>query len=308
MARLVGCFLLRTVSALFFISTYFLSHTTTAKTGFSLPDSVSEFSIRYKTIDGLIILPVRINDSILVNLILDTGCRNVLLFGKRFQKLFNVAPGRTVEFSGMGSGKSVKGNLVLNNKASIGAVEGENVPIVLVPERNIFTAYKGVDGLIGYDIFIKFEIEIQPAEQLITFRSAFNNYIPVGYETIPIKVIDSKPIISSNIVLSDETLCWDLLIDTGSTLGLLLKSADESRLKLYEKNDKIGRGLNGYIHGANTIAQIVKLDSYELTEIPASIIQSPWDNHASIGMNVLKDYSIILNYVKSYACLKRISG
>lgn len=305
MVRFFQFFVLRATCAFFFISLYFLSHTTIGKTGFSLPDSVDEFSIKYKTIDGLIVLPVRINDSIIVNLILDTGCRNVLLFGKRFQKLFNVAPGRTVEFSGMGSGKSIKGNLALNNRASIGAVEGENVPIVIVPERNIFTAYNSVDGLIGYDIFIKFEIEIQPAKQLITFRSAFNNYIPVGYETIPIKVIDSKPIISSNIVLSGETLCWDLLIDTGSALGLLLKSTDESWLKLYEKNDKIGMGLNGYISGANTIAQIVKLDSYELTEIPASIIQSPWHNYASIGMNVLKDYSIILNYVKSYACLKR---
>jgi hypothetical protein len=267
---------------------------------------LDEFTIKYKSIEGLIILPLRINDSIVVNLILDTGCRNVLLFGKRFQKLFNVDPNRVIEFSGMGSGKSVKGSLALNNSVSIGAVEGEKVPIVIVPERNIFSSYIGVDGLIGYDIFMKFEIEIHPSQQLITFRSAYNNYIPSGYSKIPMKVVDAKPMLTSSIVLTGETLVWDLLIDTGSTLGLLLKSSDESRLKLYDNNDMIGRGLNGYIKGANTVAHRVSLENYELTDISTGIIHSLWhNNYASVGMEVLKNYSIILNYANSYACLKK---
>lgn len=296
-------FLLRI--AVFTFASCFLTHTTKGKTGFSLPDSVGEFTIRYTSVEGLIILPVRINDSISVNLILDTGCRNVLLFGKRFQKLFKVESGRTVEFSGMGSGKTVKGQLALNNTAAIGVVEGENVPIVLISDRNIFNTYWNIDGLIGYDIFTKFEIEIQPSRKLITFRSAFNNYIPHGYEKIPIKVVDAKPIINSSILLPDETLTWDLLIDTGSTLGLLLKSSDKSWFPLEDKKEWIGKGLNGSIRGINTVVNKIKLHEYELTNISAGIIHSPWHNYASIGMTVLKEYSIILNYAMSFAALKK---
>jgi hypothetical protein len=296
-------FLLRIV-AFAFVSC-FLINTTNGKTGFSLPDSVGEFTIKYTTIEGLIILPVRINDSITVNLILDTGCRNVLLFGKRFQKLFKVEPGRTVEFSGMGSGKTVTGQLALNNTAAIGAVEGENVPIVLIADRNIFNTYWNIDGLIGYDIFTKFEIEIQPSQRLITFRSAFNNYLPEGYQKIPIRVVDAKPVINSSILLPNETLAWDLLIDTGSTLGLLLKSTDKSRFPQEDSKEWIGKGLNGSIKGINTVASKVKLHEFELTNISTGIVHSPWHNYASIGMNVLKEYSIILNYAMSFAALKK---
>jgi hypothetical protein len=88
---------------------------TLANVGFSMPDSVREVTFRYKTVQGLILLPVIINDTVKVNLILDTGCRNLVLFGKRFQKLFDIQPGREVKFSGLGAGHPVVGGVSLNN-------------------------------------------------------------------------------------------------------------------------------------------------------------------------------------------------
>jgi hypothetical protein len=264
---------------------------------------VNEFTVKYRSIDGLIILPVKINDELFVNLILDTGCRSVLLFGKRFQDIFKGEPGRAIEFSGMGSGKSVHGNLSLTNNIAIGLVEGKQVPIVVVPSRNIFHSYPGVDGLIGYDIFTKFEIEIQPAKQLITFRSAFTSYIPEGYTRIPMKVTDSKPILQSSIVLPNGTVASDLLIDTGSTLGLLLKSTNVSKIE-YDGKDMLGKGLNGPIRGLSTVAHKLELENFVMSDIVTGISHSPWRNYASLGMHTLKSYSIILNYAQSYACLK----
>ncbi|HEX5172011.1 MAG TPA: retropepsin-like aspartic protease [Cyclobacteriaceae bacterium] len=298
-------FFLRAI--IFCFSSNFLSHGLYGKTGFSLPDSMQEFSLRYNTVDNLIILPVRINDSVQVNLILDTGCRNILLFGKRFQKLFKLDSNRIIEFSGMGNGGNVRGNLALSNHVSIGMVEGENVPIVVIPERKVFKAYAQVDGLIGYDIFTKFEVEIHPHRRMITFRSAFTNYVPDGYSKIPMMVVDSKPVFASHITFPNETIESTLLIDTGSTLGLLLKSSDETRLDSYDNNGLLGKGLNGLIRGGTTVAEKIMLDDFELTDITAGIIHSPWYNYASIGMNVLKNYSIILNYAKSYVCLRKNS-
>ena len=143
-----------------------------AKTGFSLPDSLTEFTLRYTTVDNLIILPVRINDSISVNLILDTGCRNIILFGKRFVSLFDYKNGRSIQFSGMGSGNAVQGMVSLNNTISIGAVFGNTLPIIVVSDKNVLKNYRHVHGIIGYDIFTRFEVQLDPAKQLITFRSA----------------------------------------------------------------------------------------------------------------------------------------
>src|SRR5688572_6594836 len=112
--------------------------------GFFLPDSIREMTLRFKTINNLIILPVIINDSVTVNLVLDTGCRNLVLFGKRFQKLFKIDPNHGVMFSGLGTGDPVKGRLSLNNHVSIASIIGERVPVVVVADRNIFSKYKDV--------------------------------------------------------------------------------------------------------------------------------------------------------------------
>lgn len=274
--------------------------------GFSLPDSLRELIIRYRSLDNLIILPVKINDSINVNLILDTGCRNVVLFGKRFQNMFTIMPNRIIEFSGVGNERIVKGSLSLGNKVSIDAVVGTEMPVVVVHNKTMFSTLPGIDGIIGYDIFTRFEVELDPANRLITFRSAYTNFIPPGFARIPIRVTDSKPVISSIIFLHDNVFASDLLIDTGSALGLLIKSTDKSWINR-SQTSMLGTGLSGAFQGLNTRASKVKVDNYEITDLETGIIHSSYGNDASIGMGVLKNYVIILNYMQNYACLKRMS-
>ena len=108
------------------------------RSGFHLPDSVAALTLKYKTINNLILLPVRINDTLRVNLILDTGTRNIVLFGKRFQKYFKFEPSQQVQFSGLGSGNPVFGKLSINNEVSIQSVIGLDIPIVVVPNKNLF--------------------------------------------------------------------------------------------------------------------------------------------------------------------------
>ena len=273
--------------------------------GFFLPDSVSEVTLRYKRTNNLILLPVTINDSIHVNLILDTGCRNVVLFGRRFMKEFDIHPDKRVEFSGLGSGGSVAGRISFGNKVSIDAVAGERIPVVVVPNPNLFGAFTGVDGIIGYDIFIKFEIELHAGQQLITFRPAQTATLSDEYNLIPIRVEDSRPIIKSSISILGHEESLDIMIDTGSSLGLLLKNNAGYRLFAGRSTTILGRGLNGPIEGVSVRAEGVKLDEFLLTRVPVGVVHSAWSGMASIGMDVLKDYSVVLNYCKGYAGLKR---
>ena len=142
---------------------------TETRAGFFFPDDVSEVTFRYKSINGLIILPVLINDTVRVNLILDTGCRNLVLFGKKFQKIFNTEPDKRIQFSGLGQGDAIAGRLSLNNKVSIAAKKKKKIPVVLIPQQNLFATYPNIHGVIGYDIFVKFEIELDPRKHLSHF-------------------------------------------------------------------------------------------------------------------------------------------
>jgi hypothetical protein len=279
------------------------------RSGFYLPDSVEEMTLRYKPVKGLIVLPVIINDSIRLNLILDTGCRNLVLFGKRFQKLLKLNPSRQIQFSGLGSGKPVHGFLSLSNKVSIGQVLGESIPVVVVPERNVLGMYDNVHGVIGYDIFLKFEIELNTRAQTITFRPAMKAIAPNGYVQVPLRIVDSRPVMSSEILVdSDRNRKYDLMIDTGSTLGLLLKTTNMKEFDNRSQQRVIGLGFNGPILGYKTMADRLQLDGMDMKHLPTGIIESPWHNYASIGMEVLKDYVLVLNYCKSYACFRKHAG
>src|SRR5262245_22584582 len=116
-----------------------------SRAGFSMPDSLQEVTFKYKTLRNLILLPVIINDTVRVNLILDTGCRNLVLFGTGFNKIFELHPDKEVKFSGLGSGKPVSGRLSLNNKVSIDAMIGEKIPVVIIPDQKLFRSDDKVD-------------------------------------------------------------------------------------------------------------------------------------------------------------------
>ena len=280
----------------------------TPRSGFYLPDSVKEVTLRYRTIKNLIILPVVINDSIHVNLILDTGCRNLVLFGKRFQKLFNLNRDRRVQFSGLGSRGPVYGHLSLRNKVAIKQVLGEEIPVVVVPNKNIMGVYNDIHGVIGYDIFLKFEIELNPQVMTITFRPAGTAFAPDNYTQIPMRIIDSRPIIDSEILLgNDMNRKCDLMIDTGSALGLLLKTTNIKEFGEEMVGQVLGLGFNGPISGYQVTSKKLNLDGLQMEDLPTGIIQSPWHNYASIGMDILKNYVLVLNYCKAYMCLKKIT-
>jgi hypothetical protein len=298
-------FLVQSCLLIFLYTTSFSNNT---NAGFFLPDSLQEMKLPFKTVDQLIIIPVTLNDSVKLNLILDTGCRNIVLFGRRFLNMLDFNTGREIVFSGLGTGASVKGFLSINNKVSIQSVLGKLVPIVAVGDKNLFKQYRNIDGVIGYDIFLKFEIEINSKAKVITFRKANSATPPNGYSLVRLNVIDSRPIMQSTITFSNkQTTNCDLMLDTGSSIGLLLKTTDIGHFKMGDQTEIIGRGLNGTLYGVMTAARLLTVGDFNFHNVNVGIIPSDWHNYASIGMEILKDYIVVLNYCKSYACFKKLT-
>ncbi|MDV3308442.1 MAG: aspartyl protease family protein [Cyclobacteriaceae bacterium] len=272
--------------------------------GFTLSDSVGEFSLTYFTVDNLIVLPFLINGNVRVNLILDTGCQTLILFGKRYEQMFDIVPDFRVTFSGMGNGKPAVGSVSLQNTVTLGPLEGEHIPIVIVPGKKVLRRHLQVDGLIGYDLFTRFEIELHPIRQEIIFRSAFNRTLPRDYHHIPLSLSHHRPTINATFALPDREVSAEMLVDTGSTLYVLLKSSDKEHLTSKTGKETLGMGINGIISGSRTIAQRLHLHEYTATDVPVAITYSPWHDYASVGMAFLKNYSVIINYVQGYIGLR----
>jgi len=277
------------------------------RAGFYLPDSVQEASLTYRNFNSLIVLPVTINDTMHLNLILDTGCRNLVLFGDKFQKYFRVEKGREIKFSGLGEGNPLNGMLSLGNKVAINEVLGEKIPVIIVPQRNLFKKKDHIDGIIGYDIFIRFEIELNPVVNLIKFRPAMNAIIPEGFTQVPLRIEDARPLLNSVVLLEkNEFQKLDIMIDTGSSLGLLLKGTPAPQNEIGGQAELIGKGLNGLIEGAEVGEGKVLLEDFEMNDKTVHIIHSRWHTYGSIGMQVLNEYAIVLNYCKAYVCFKKV--
>ena len=122
------------------------------------------------------------------------------------------------------------GKMSLDNKVAIGAVQGSRIPVVIVENQKLFGSNMGVDGIIGYEVFIKFEIELIPSNQSITFRPAYTSDLSSDYTRVPIRVEGSRAFIDASVAFSSrEQENLNLMIDTGSSLGLLLKTNDGTR-------------------------------------------------------------------------------
>ncbi|HEX7016125.1 MAG TPA: pepsin/retropepsin-like aspartic protease family protein [Cyclobacteriaceae bacterium] len=272
--------------------------------GFSLDDSVDEFSLTYYTVENLIVLPFVINGKVPVNLILDTGCQTLVLFGKQHEKRFELVPDFTVTFSGIGEGKPATGSVSLNNTVTMGPISGDHVPIVVVPGKSMLRRHLQVDGLIGYDLFTRFEIEIHPARQEIVFRPAFHRSLPRDYHYVPLSVAHHRPTVTATFMLPHGELSSEMLVDTGSILSVLVASSDKELLVSKADDEIFGMGLNGTIAGSRAVATL-HLHDYTATDVPVAIIRSTRHNHASIGMAFLKNYSVIINYVQGYIGLRK---
>jgi hypothetical protein len=277
----------------------------TPDAGFSLPENIQEATFNYSTYNNLIVLPVTINGSIKVNLILDTGCRNLLLFGKKFEKLFETLPNHPVTFSGLGERPPLTGKLSLDNEVAIHSLLGKKIPIVILPNKNFFMSRPNIDGIIGYDIFIRFEVELNALKKQIKFRPADQARTPNDYTIVPLTIEDTRPLIQSKIFLSDrDGTDYEVMIDTGSVLGLLLRSRDEAFFD-EQPQHVLGRGLNGNVRGIVKWARKLILETFEINIAHVEVSRSDWHSHGTIGMAIIKDYNIVLNYCKGYAGFKK---
>jgi hypothetical protein len=273
--------------------------------GFYLPDSVSEMRIQYKENDGLIILPFVINDSIQVDLVLDTGTSNIILFGKKFKNLIDQTA-RKIHFSGHGDGAAREGFAMTGVRLKLDIISGDNIPVVVIPKR-VFHGYSAADGVIGLDILQKFEVEIDPSKRIICFRPAATAELGREYSRASLKIDGHLPVLSAMLTTKDgNRVETNLAIDTGSMLGLLMVTDNLSDLNPFDMK-VIATGLNGDVYSYKYWLKRLNCEGLTLTDVPIAVTFKKSKSYASIGMGLLKEYRIVLNYPKGYVGFKKSS-
>jgi Aspartyl protease len=266
----------------------------------------SHTAIRFELYRDLIVLPARINDTLNVRLILDTGTRSMLLYGKRFAGLGNIAGNKGVKVSGWGSPLGVNASVSFPNNIRIGNVKGDGLAIAVVPTRPLFDDKPAIDGIIGYELFVKFVVEINYKTKTLHLFDKLPYNHDEGFTSVPLEINKAMPQVKTSIVLSDNSsVDIQLLVDTGSSLGLTVFSKDKYAFYSSDVQHPVGIGLNGVVNGFDLYFKHMFLGEMKVRRIPSHVVnvtQHPDEKFSycgSVGAAFLKKHIVIFDYPSS---------
>jgi len=273
----------------------------------------SRVSFRFKFINNLIIVPVIINDSDTMHFILDTGLSTSIMTEISMGDSLSLNYTRQVKLNGLGQGDPVDALHSYGNIFYISGIRGINQDLYILLQ-NVFnlSAIFGtkVHGLIGYNVFKNFIVEINYETKIITFHNP-NKYKPSRRQkkgvTLPLTIHHTKPYVFGTVIREDGVeIPVKLLLDTGASHALWIDAESDENLSLPGESSDIflGKGLNGDIYG-----QIGRIHKFSIGDFSFDnpIVAFPdtmsagdalgRDNrNGSLGSELLRRFHVVIDY------------
>ena len=289
--------------------------------GFSLADGKKKVQIPVEIYNNLVVVPVVLNGALPLKFILDTGVRTAILTQKTFTDILNLSYSRKYTISGPGGEQIIDAYITNNVSLELPGVTGRGHALLVLAEDYLeLRNYLGTDvhGILGYELFSRFIIEIDYEKRMLTLTSPDRFGKKKKFQALPIKIEDTKPYITTSVVLADGTqLTAKLLVDSGASHGLMLEPTSDARIVVPDStiSSTIGRGLGGEITGKIGRIRSLKLGDYEIRNVIASFPDpnsyfdslklGATERNGAIGGEVLSRFTIIFNFPKEEMYLKK---
>jgi hypothetical protein len=290
--------------------------------GFSLADGKTKVQFPIEVYNNLVVVPVVLNGALPLKFILDTGVRTSILTQKAFTDILNLSYARKYTISGPGGEKLIDAYITNNVSLELPGVLGRGHALLVLDQDYLeLRNYMGTDvhGILGYELFSRFLVKIDYEKKILTLMAP-ERFKPrkTKYEVIPIRIEDTKPYLTTPVVLADGTqFTAKLLMDTGASHGLMLDPSTDSRIVVPDRrvSSIIGRGLGGNIMG-----KVGRIDNLQLGKfkLPNTIANFPDPNsyfdslklgrterNGSIGGEVLSRFTIVFNFSREEIYLKK---
>ena len=289
--------------------------------GFSLADGKKKVQIPIEIYNNLVVVPVVLNGALPLKFILDTGVRTAILTQKTFTDILNLSYSRKYTISGPGGEQIIDAYITNNVSLELPGVLGRGHALLVLGEDYLeLRNYLGTDvhGILGYELFSRFIIQIDYEKRMLTLTMPSRFKKRRKFQSIPIKIEDTKPYVTTSVVLADGTqLTAKLLVDSGASHGLMLEPTSDRRIQVPDStiSSIIGRGLGGEITGKIGRIQSLKLGTYDIKKVIASFPDpnSYFDSlklgatqrNGAIGGEVLSRFTVIFNFPKEEMYLKK---
>lgn len=289
--------------------------------GFAISEGKTKATIPIEVYNNLVVIPVVLNGALPLKFILDTGVRTAILTQKAFTDILNLSYSRKYTISGPGGEKLVDAYITNNVSLELPGVLGRGHALLVLEEDYLeLRNYLGTDvhGILGYELFSRFIVQVDYEKKLLTLMLPERFRMKRKFKSLPIRIEDTKPYITTPIVLQDGTqLTAKLLMDSGASHGLMLDPLSDDRIQVPENavSSVIGRGLGGEITGKVGRIKELQLGSYSLRNIIAnfpdpnsyfdSLKSGSAERNGAIGGESLSRFTVIFNFPKEEIYLKK---
>jgi len=292
--------------------------------GFAMAEGQRRVQIPIEIQNNLVIIPVVLNNALPLKFILDTGVRTAILTQKTFSDILNLPYSRKYTISGPGGEKLVDAYVTNNVTLQLPGIVGHGHALLVLDQDYLeLRNYLGADvhGILGYELFSRFIVEINYEHKLLTFYTPAKYHKKRRFQSLPMKIEDTKPYVITPVVMEDGvTINAKLLMDSGASHGLMLDPASDTRIKVPENvvSSVIGRGLGGEITGKVGRIRSVQLGSYKL---PNAIVNFPDVNsysdslkvgsafrNGAMGGEIMSRFTVVFNFPQEEIYFKKNSS
>jgi hypothetical protein len=281
--------------------------------------------VSFRLINNLIVIPVDINGQTL-SFILDTGVNKTIIFSPSKNDSIGLLDPIKISLTGLGGGKPVDAILSKNNKMKIKGLVGYNESIYVI-FKDFFNLSRKmgttIHGIIGYNLLKNFVVKINYKSKKIYFynsdRYSFKQC--KRCEVLPIQFYRKKPYVNIKVQLDTigtRLITVKMLVDSGGSdaIWLFENSKSEIQTPVRHFNDILGEGLSGSILGKRSRIPKLKIGNFEITKPTVSFLDTISTLNArkfksrngSIGGNILKRFTVWLDYSKKQIMLKKNSS
>jgi predicted aspartyl protease len=273
----------------------------------AVPKVRSSYRIPFELTNNLVILQGSINGSKPLDFILDTGASTSVINDSRAKQLGLKLEGKEDAIT---QGGSIEASFIKGVSLSLSGVEFPKMTLAAIRLSGLEAGLgRRVDGILGYEVFNRFVVEIDYASRIVTF------YEPQGYkysgrgEVIPISVEDNTPFVVGRIT-GPKPIEGNFLIDTGAPGILNIAGPFAAKHKLLDSVPHTISITSGALLAGRSSGKIGRLKGFQMGSF---IMKTPVANFSQdtggtegeeasteygglIGGEILRRFKLIADY------------
>jgi predicted aspartyl protease len=272
------------------------------------------FEIPFQPTNNLIILRGSINGSKPLSLLLDTGAGGSVINESRAKELGLKLKGQTEAATGDGA---VEASFVKGVELNISGLKLSDLTLTAIDLRGLEAGFgQPIDGILGYDIFAEFVVEIDYVTQRVRLHKPKSYKYSGSGQTIPITIEDNRPFIRGEIVQPGATAVEGRFeFDIGQIGAVTLGKAFTSKNDLLKSTSGTLQVTTGAILAGKSNVQIGRIQNLRLGRF---VIKNPIttfapDNRGEedttdyaglVGGEILRRFRVVVDYSRRRVVLE----